>query len=285
MPADIVLGSYDFVRLISAFQRGVHGDMRSFVVFAAFPASVWAAIPASELSLMDRLLQPWYKRHGITRLALLFDDLRYMVNICLLHAVHFGYADVLRRIHEHTRLHWFGYPLMEMAAIAGHTACVRFLSETTRRRCTRHAMYHAVRQGNVDLVTFLLATQDELGRAALDLAAQSGHLDLVEYLHAYGVPCTTRAIDAAAANGHLAIVQFLHFHRQEGCTTDAMDAAAANGHIKVVQFLHMYRTEGWTVAGRAAAAENGHHHIVAFLSDARSTSVRVGLANQTACRV
>ncbi|CAK4077160.1 unnamed protein product [Aphanomyces euteiches] len=235
--AAVVLRCGDLVRAVAAFQRGIYIDMQPFVVFAAFPASVWTCIPRRELDRMDSLLQPWYAAHSTARLPLLFAAIRYMVNICVLHAVYFGHVDVLDQVHKFTKLHWFGYPLMDMAATAGHVECLQFLHGKVRRRCSRRAMFHAVRQGNLPLVHYLLETQEELQHAALDLAAQCGNLALVRMLHKMRVTATTQAVDFAAANGHVDVVEFLLEHRPEGGTDAALIQAARNGHLKVVKFL------------------------------------------------
>uniref|UniRef100_H3HD47 DNA excision repair protein n=1 Tax=Phytophthora ramorum TaxID=164328 RepID=H3HD47_PHYRM len=163
------------------------------------------------------------------------------------------------------------------AAYKGNVEVMEYLFERGTVDKVRDALLHAIREGHLDLVKWLIEHFPESERipeyCVLDEAAsRQSLLASDDYLKVHQTLCRyrtewhpTEAMDDAAANGHLEVVKWLHLNRSEGCTTSAMDCAAANGHLDVVQWIHTHRTEGCTTQAMDGAAENGHLDVIKWL--------------------
>lgn len=161
--------------------------------------------------------------------------------------------------------------VMQAAVRRGHLDIVQYLLETQNEDArSPETMDRAAKYGQFEVLKYLHRNHAQCTVKSMDYAARAGRLDIVKLLHDERTEgCTTAAMDSAARHGHLDVVQFLHDRRSEGCTTMAMNDAARNGYLGIVKFLHEHRSEGCTTRAVDSAAKHGHLQIVAFLLEHR----------------
>lgn len=120
------------------------------------------------------------------------------------------------------------------AAAAGHTTCMRRLSEQNHVFSTETATM-AARHGHLDALDFAHRHGARLSAWCLSDAAAGGHLDCIAYLHGHGCPSDERPCSNAAAGGHIGCLAYLHEH---GCLWDGdtITDATENGHIDCLRY-------------------------------------------------
>ncbi|ETV90281.1 hypothetical protein H310_14902 [Aphanomyces invadans] len=286
-----VLRTPELFLVITQFQNGCTPDLQPFGQFrAGYSDKISVLVP--QLDHIHRTLTPWYSTHGIVRLSGMFRCLKYMQPIVVLDALAHGKLDVLHHLHTNWRWQLESsirneandvIPIINIAAIHGQVAAVRFLHDRCYRRSTHFSMTGAARHGHFEVVLFLLEHGYPCTDEAMNVSARYGHLDIVKALHMHGIAgCTTDAMDWAAEGGHLDVVRFLHENRREGCTSNAMDWAAEHGHLDIVKFLHFHRTEGCTPDAMDHAASAGHLDVVQFLHTHRTEGCTTDAMNYAA---
>ncbi|EGG22303.1 hypothetical protein DFA_04421 [Cavenderia fasciculata] len=169
---------------------------------------------------------------------------------------------------------------MTMAARNGHIEIVKSFYEGGVQIFgdPKLALEDAVRQGNIEMVSYLVHTCNiKCLTGTLITAIQAASetetcklgLDVFHFLFdnfkEQSKIWTPEVMDRAAEFGQIDIVKLLHFNRTEGATTDAMDLAAKNGHIEIVKFLHFNRSEGCTKKAVISACLEVHLEVATFL--------------------
>lgn len=95
----------------------------------------------------------------------------------------------------------------------------------------------SIRNGNIEIVKYLMGKGADIGDGDVELAATLGHFDIVKYLvEQGGQRAIGNAVEGAAKMGRLDIMKYLVGER--GRIGDSViSTAAGNGHLDVVEYL------------------------------------------------
>ncbi|KAL3665630.1 hypothetical protein V7S43_009664 [Phytophthora oleae] len=133
---------------------------------------------------------------------------------------------------------------MANAIREGHGEVARWLYENTpdAPRNLDHVMEFAVRQGDMNLVQWLLDVVYEaeilLPPPSMNDAASGGHMEMLQWISEEGFGGDSNsALEGAAKNGRLDMVQSLVENEITKGDREAVQAACGGGHLHVVQWL------------------------------------------------
>ena len=107
-----------------------------------------------------------------------------------------------------------------------------------------NAAYHAVDQGHLNVLQFLVAKKNNIVTKNPKLilcAAREGHLKIVEFLHDFGSDINGNGSDlliTASRAGHLDIVKYIMEHTDTDLSLNiAMCKASKYGHLETLKYL------------------------------------------------
>ncbi|OQR83360.1 hypothetical protein ACHHYP_14793 [Achlya hypogyna] len=299
-----VLRTPDLFRAVVSYQNGLHPDI---VVPVKALRRVHLKRGYSQLQMLQTCLEPWLRRHGVSKLTLFpFSLHRHLFYYALLHGnvnilafldsmnrpkldssdwdlvVTASHANVLHFFLERNYLRDWDL-VMQSAIQAGSLAMIECLCDHGVVP-SKDAFNEACVNGHAEVAQFLREKGfDEWDPSTLMFALVHGHLDVVRFLFEHGYDgfdaiaifgFEVTPLDIAAKCGHLEIVQYIHRQHGQNCSGRAFIEAAKSGHLAIVQFLDG-RILGSVAEAAAQAVANGHFDVVVYLCETHSDSINL----------
>lgn len=143
----------------------------------------------------------------------------------------------LDRYHQVKMFNEYPNEFITIAARNGDLELVEYLVQAGATNLD-DALEDAAESGHPDVVKYLIRAGGQNLDAVLDYAAQEGHLDIVRYAVEAGVTDLEKAFDTAVTNGYPDVVQFLIDHAGNDLDLDAaLTTAIMSGEAKMVELL------------------------------------------------
>ncbi len=152
-----------------------------------------------------------------------------------------GDLDMLCLLKEHNTPCCDAQSFFRMAALAGHLHIVQYLHQIGVI-WPEHVLSHAARSGNVDLVKWMVATNNAMyvDPGLYRYVASSGNVKMLEYcISTFNATLNSSVAVAAAEGGHLHVLDWLHSH-SIAMDDSIITMGAALGSFEVLKWAQQH---------------------------------------------
>ncbi|KAF0691184.1 Aste57867_17532 [Aphanomyces stellatus] len=256
-----VLLSPDLMASIAQFQPSTYIDLHFFAKLHQSP-NYFLKYKCDNI---HAALSAWLTANAdLRRLPKLCACSASMASIVMWHAIKSADFALLGALHTKIDRQMFVWNFIDIAATTNNLDVLSYLHEHRHAGCTSDALDHAIRQGNLAM-----------------LSALHQHHPTVGYRNS--------ALQAAVKRGHVAVVTFLalhHLHSKAPCGCGRRQAAilfddvAFKGHVELLPYLRLLGWRG-SPAGLSRAVRQNRLDVVELLYE----GMPCGNAIQTAADV
>ncbi|KAH9133608.1 hypothetical protein LEN26_007062 [Aphanomyces euteiches] len=186
-PFIAVLLSTEVSSIIASFQYGNYKDLRELQpkLIPIFKRHYELSFIQQHMQHFHNVLQPWLDTYGLARLRKFLAFSTQFVLVMVQYAAYSGRMDLIAILHSSVDLRSFPDPLVDLAAINGHTEMAKFMQSIGHPGKSSLGILWAAKHGHLTTLKCLMeqdALQEITRASAIKLAMQSGHLSIVQYL-------------------------------------------------------------------------------------------------------
>ncbi|KAG9409702.1 hypothetical protein AC1031_020015 [Aphanomyces cochlioides] len=178
-----VLLSSEIATIIAAFQNGGYRDLITLVPI--YKSHYEPSFIRSRMQLTHSLLETWFHTYGVARLPKFLAFSTKFRLVMVQYAVYFGRMDLVAVLHPAVELCLFHEPLVDLAALNGHTEMTKYLQRIGHPGESTAGIEWAAQNGHLTTLESLMeqiSVNEATRTSAIKLASRAGHTTIVQFL-------------------------------------------------------------------------------------------------------
>ncbi|CAK4970986.1 unnamed protein product [Aphanomyces euteiches] len=205
----IVLLSSEIATILAAFQNGGYRDLTTLRarLVPIYKSHYEPSFIRSQMQLTHSLLETWFHTYGLVRLPKFLAFSTKFRLVMVQYAVYFGRMDLVAVIHPAVDLCLFHEPLVDLAALNGHTEMIKYLHRIGHPSESTAGIEWAAQNGHLTTLESLMeqiSVNEATKTSAIKLASRARHTTIVKFLqNSLDQPTTSKKDKTSLAESNL----------------------------------------------------------------------------------